>query len=248
MSFAVLYPLAKLWPVVLPPLGFWLWLRWQTNEDLDPRPFLKFFVAGALACFPIALFERALFDRIGDVDRSIAGTVVESWFIAAIPEELARAGLLAYGIVKRRGFAEPAWIIGAAVALSMGQAALETAFLAYAHPEGPERIGIFLVRAILCVPTMGTYGIAMGVLAAWERCRGGDWRLGLAAGLGLAVLGHGIYDTSLFMVGRLLGEPAATYVSVLIAAIVVTIVFLPVKSRYASIVAAGSPRIDGRRL
>jgi RsiW-degrading membrane proteinase PrsW (M82 family) len=228
--------LLKCWPVVLPPLAFWIGVRRFSNEDFDPRPFAKFFVGGALLCLPVGLFEYYLERWIVTPNNILPEPLVKGLMIAAVPEEAARAALLGYWIGRAPAFVRPSWIISGAVALSMGQAAIESGLRALAHTNTFDRAEVLVLRAVLSVPTLGACGLAIGIATAWEHFIGKDWREGMLNGLALAIVGHAFYDCTLFALEKVASDQSASYIGVPVAAATFVIVVLPLKSRFNAMI------------
>jgi RsiW-degrading membrane proteinase PrsW (M82 family) len=233
------YFLIKLSPIFVPPLLFWVWIRRLCGEDWNPRPFLRFFFAGAILVLPLFFVEQYLSRQLGNDGDTATTALREGFLITALPEEVGRALLLAWWVVRRRGFARPRWIISVAVALAMGQVAVENLAHFYFTTHGAEeRLEVWLMRVLFCVPTMGFYGLAMGVMAAWKLARQENWVSGLFEGAVIAAIGHGLYDSALiFITDNPEFGPYTIYAMVPITAAVMIVCYLPVRQYYTEVAA-----------
>jgi RsiW-degrading membrane proteinase PrsW (M82 family) len=220
-----------LWPILLPPLAFWMWVQREHRRTWDPRPYMKYFLSGALICIPVVLAEILLSKYVTESKGSIIQMISYALFVAAIPEEGARAILLYY-FVKRSRAAEPLWIVSCALALSMGQAAVENGLLALSNPDELKRMATLLIRGVVCIPTMGAYGLALGISTAWVVFARHPLREGILKGFLLATIGHAIYDSGVVLSNNLLRDPYSSYVAILVASIAIIAAFLPVRGRY----------------
>jgi hypothetical protein len=249
MGFAGLYVLTKFFSSALvPPLLFWMWLRWRMEDGLDPRPFAKFFIAGAALVAPLALVEHGLSAWLREDPVLLAllrrqedpiGTALRTaWIAAAIPAEFSRAFLLGVAIYWRRGFARPKWIVAVSVALGMGMAGAESILRVYTQFDAFNRIQTVVLRALFSVPTFGAYSLAVGVSTAWWVSRNKDWRIGMTIGIVIAVIGHRFYDSSLMILMqhiRALDSELWIYAIIPVAAIAVSMAFLPVRAKYREV-------------
>ncbi len=229
--------LIRLAPILVPPLLFWVWIRRLGREDWDPRPFARFFLSGAIAILIWAIVGHYLGRWLGGEGTTPLAALRQGFLMAAIPEEIIRALLLLWWIRKQRGFATPTWIVSVAVALAMGQVALENLIYFYFnHRDAEERLETWLFRVVFCVPTMGFYGFTTGVMAAWGRLRRRNWTVCLAAGTVIAIVGHGLYDSALYIVANHAAwEPYAPYAAIPVAAIAMVICYVPIRRRYNEI-------------
>jgi len=236
MTLAALFLLCKLGAALVPPLLFWMWVRRTLRADVDPRPFLNLFMVGAVLVALVGLAGNFVLARLGEPADPVSRALQEGWLYAAIPEEATRAIALGIWISRRRGFAPPKAIIGAALALGMGAIAMENLIRFYQIGDGIDGYQILIQRPLICVLLIGGTSLAIAVPTAWRQAHAGDWRLGLAAGFGLAVLAHGIYDSVVLMSDQLVPERFVQFASVAIAVAALAISFLPVRSRFNALI------------
>jgi RsiW-degrading membrane proteinase PrsW (M82 family) len=227
-------------PVIVPPMLFWAWICRLDAASFDPRPFATFFIAGGALAIPLVPVEHVLELGVAGLENPAAWALARGFVVAALPEETARAAFLAYFLWKRRGFSSPRWIISAAVALAMGQVLLENALMWYAHVDQFEQFSNWILRALFCVPTLGFYGFAVGVAAAWRHARCENWAKGLLSGLAIAIVAHGLYDAAVFYAEKTLaGVEYAEALIIPLAAAVVSLCWFAVRSRCRDLGIAG---------
>lgn len=214
----------------LPPLLLWIWVRRKIRDDVDPDPFLGYFMAGTVLLLPVAAVEYWLSIRIGSIEHPIWTAVIKG-LIAGFVEETSRALVLAWLIYRRRGFAKPRWIIAVSLALAMGAVAAETLVMVATQYDVVKFLEIVLVRAVVAVPVMASMGLAVGVLAASPYSCGERWVPGLLTGLGLAIMVHAGYDSGLYIMVPFVDPAYFSYASVLMAGLAVVLAFLPVRGR-----------------
>lgn len=242
MSFAFIYLAAKYGLGFLPPILFWMLLRRALHDDYDPAPFQKFFIGGLALTFPMAIAEYILGKAIGTPTNAIAAGLVNGFVLAALPEELGRALLLVYWIRRARGFADPKWIIGGSIALAMGQIAVENVAWVYLHTHDfAQQIQIFIARTILSVPVLGTCGLVAGVAAAWAYGRSENWLRTMSSGLLLAVVAHGIFDSTVLIVGRTQHGAISGRTHLIAAVGVMLLGYIPIHARLTALTAAARP-------
>lgn len=232
LSLGFIYLAAKYGLGFLPPLLFWMWLRRALRDDFNPSPFQKFFIGGLVLAFPVGIGEYVLSKVIGPQGNVVAAGVVNGVLLAAIPEEISRALLLAYWVRRERGFAQPKWIIGGSIALAMGQVAIENISWIYFHTHDlGQQIQIFIARTIFTVPTLGACGLVVGVTTAWSHAHGENWMRAMGSGVLLAIVAHGIYDTSLLIGDRTLHGTALGRLTMIVAIGVMLLSYIPVHAR-----------------
>lgn len=236
MTLAALFLLCKLGAALAPPLLFWMWVRRTLRADVDPRPFLNLFMVGAVLAALVGLAGNFVLARLGEPAAPVSRALQEGWLYAAIPEEATRAIALGTWIYRRRGFASPKAIIGAALALGMGAIALENLIRFYQITDDIDGYQILIQRPLICVLLLGGTSLAIAVPTAWRQAQSGGWRLGLAAGFGLAVLAHGFYDCAMLMSDHVLPGRYLRFASVVIAAAALAISFLPVRTRFNGLI------------
>lgn len=175
---------------IIPPL-FILFYYWRQDQR-RPEPkglILKVFAIGCLSVAPIAAVELALMQVVGPLPYW-PKVFAEAFVIAALVEEFGKRW-----VVKRYAYDHPAFdevhdgVLYTIVA-SLGFACLENILYSVGEPS------VAVLRAFTAVPMhalasglMG-YFIGLAKFAAHERERRGHF----AAGLGVAVGFHGVYD------------------------------------------------------
>ncbi len=173
-------------------------LRKDSNSPEPPCQLLKAFSAGCLCVIP-ALALACLFTEAGLVPAEVTSVwkaVLNSFWGAAIPEEIAKLLMLWLVLHKNPYFDEKMDGIVYAVCVSLGFAAIENVFYLISNADSFLRVGI--MRALFAIPGHFCDGVLMGyyyslaVFAARSRTR---HRLLI---LGAPVLAHGVYDSLLF--------------------------------------------------
>ncbi len=236
MTLAALLSLCKLSAVLVPPLIFWMWIRRTLRAGLDPRPFLELFLGGAVLVALVGMAGNFVLGHLGEPAAPLSRALQEGWLYAALPEEATRAAVLGFWIAGERGFADPKAIIGAALALGMGAIAMENLIRFHQITDDVSHYQILIQRPIISVLLIGGTSLAIAVPTAWRQARGEDWRLGLTAGLALAVLAHGIYDSAVLMSDHVLPGQYVPLASIAIAVAALSISILPVRSRFKALI------------
>jgi RsiW-degrading membrane proteinase PrsW (M82 family) len=221
----------------LPPLLVWLWVRWKVRDDVDPTPFMKFFIFGTLLGVPLAFIELPLVGWSRTFSATTIRAVLEG-LTAGVVEEMGRVAVLAYAIYRKRGFARPRWIIGVSLALAMGFVAVENLFWLSIQQDGVGLLRTILHRTLLTVPVAAALGLTVGVMTAWWQMRGESWMRGMVAGVGLAIVVHVLYDAGLSISAEIVDKSYSDYAAFAIAVLAVMLAFLPVRIRFKSIMEA----------
>ena len=194
-------------------LGIYIWKR-------DPKPeptylLLKAIIYGALICVPVVIVESVLstlFFGVDDSPTSLIGTIVESFGVEAIPEEVFK--LLALWLILKNNsdYDEHFDGIVYAVCIGLGFATVENVLYLFDNIDNWQ--GVACVRALLAVPAHYIFAILMGYYYSIFHFVNRS-KENFVLIIFVPVLAHGIYDT-LALSGRV--EPAlgSTFTAVLI--------------------------------
>jgi RsiW-degrading membrane proteinase PrsW (M82 family) len=156
---------------------------------------------GAIAVVPSALCSVMLQRWTGwrpDI-QGLARLLAGSLLIVGLVEESWKFMVVRLYAYRTREFDEPYDGIMYSAVVALGFATLENVY--YVLSRGA---GTGLLRAVLAVPGHALYGVLMGYFvgaAKFERTRARTFLLSLA-GLGAAVLAHGVYDFIVFAAAR----------------------------------------------
>lgn len=187
MELAIILGVALL-PAIL--LFLYIW-----KKDAKPEPtslLIKAVLWGVAICFPVAVVESgisaALFGGGGPTD--VIGTTIQAFFVAAVPEELAK--LLALWMVLRKNpyFDEHFDGIVYAVCVGLGFAAIENIFYVLGSEDWME---VAIARALLAVPGHYAFAVLMGYYYSVYHFVNPSMKNALLV-LFAPVLVHGIYD------------------------------------------------------
>lgn len=147
------------------------------------------FVIGALATIPAVTIERWALSGMDAPPYNPGQTLLLSFGVLAITEELIKFALLLLLAFPHKFFNEPLDGIVYAVVIAMGFATWEN--VAYADRFGLQTV---LLRSMTAVPAHLTFAIVQGYFAGLAKFDTSRQSRLLAFGLGLAILLHGIYD------------------------------------------------------
>ena len=174
------------------------------KRDVQPEPFHKLLNAlliGIAICIPVAFAELYISNLIfaggepvinGAGPKTLFGTTVNAFLVAAVPEEAAK--LLALWLVLRKNkyFDEHCDGIVYAVCVSLGFALIENIF--YVVGSGANWMNVALGRAFLAVPGHYAFGVLMGyyysIYHFGKKSHGTAIKILL-----MPVLAHGVYDS-----------------------------------------------------
>jgi RsiW-degrading membrane proteinase PrsW (M82 family) len=179
----------------LPPLFYMVLVDRFDAKRPEPRSTLrKMTFAGALAFFPCALLEAAL-ERVAPLG-AFSHVLFRAFVGVAVIEELAKLLCLRFYVWNKPEFDErvDGMVYGARAAL--GFALIENVAYLVRQPTMRFFIGTLVVRALLSVPTHAIWTGFVGHYAARRRFdgKGPGW----IGGYAIAVIGHGLFDASLF--------------------------------------------------
>ncbi len=154
-----------------------------------PRVLWTTFLLGIVAVIPAAIIEIVIEPFLGGTGSYFAYGALDAFLAAAIPEELCKLAVLLGYSMRRSEFNEPMdGIVYGAVA-SLGFATIENVL--YVWDAGT---AVAIMRGLTAIPGHAFMGAIMGYFVGRARFSS-DHRTGLIlAGLGGAILAHGLYD------------------------------------------------------
>lgn len=151
---------------------------------------------GALAVLPVLAIEIVLalsgLPVRGDDAWSVA---LASVVVAALPEEAGKAACLVGLMARRIELDTRRDGVRYGARIGLGFALVENILYGLLVGEAQTFVLLMAARAVLTVPMHAMWGAVMGHFAARRHVEGGGG--GIALGLGLAVLGHGLFDFGL---------------------------------------------------
>lgn len=187
------YMLLSLSLAIAPSLAFAVFIFWRDKFDREPIHLLiGCFFFGALSCIPAAAMEVFLDNRIQPARFGLGGLFLSAVVFVALIEEGWKFLFTHFFAYRKNAFNEPYDGITYAVMVSLGFATLEN--IIYVLEGGVE---LALYRMVTAVPAHVTFGVIMGYFMGLAKFRNHSFWL-KAAGLGGAVLLHGLYDFALF--------------------------------------------------
>lgn len=166
-----------------------------------PEPKRQLFLVtlfGGLSTLPVIGVQWAL-EKLNP--GGLTGAVYTAFFVAALTEETAKALVLYFTVWRHPAFDERLDGIVYATRAGLGFALVENVGYLAGAESLPGFLGVFVLRAVLAVPGHAIYAGYMGYWAARRRFDGQG--PGLAGGLGIAIMLHGLYDAALFLCGAL---------------------------------------------
>ena len=187
---------------VIPPfLLLWMAESFERRVREPTQSFrYRIIFATGMISIPVAWTERVL-ARLASAASEPSATLLEAFLTAAAVEELAKVGCL---MLLTRGALGPRTRYGAflyALHAAMGFALVENVLAMLKVSNMIAFSTRFFLRAYLTVPMHLVAGGALGYL--WARRRFERGPIGLAGGLGVAILIHGGFNAMLLAVERL---------------------------------------------
>lgn len=178
------------------PAIFFMWLV-ERYDQKRPEPLSqlrKVALLGGLSTIPCILAQLVLdaFTPAG-----IPGAFYESYISAALTEETAKAIALYLVVWRHPAFDERVDGIVYATRAGLGFALVENVSYLLREHEMGSFVGVYVMRALLSVPGHAIYAGFMGYWAG--RKKFDNIGPGLMGGLIIAILLHGTYDASLFL-------------------------------------------------
>lgn len=181
---------------IAPVIIVMVYLYYRDKYEKEPiRVLMKAFSGGALAIVTTVIVAFPLQHVIGVIDNLFLSSFINSFVLAAIPEELSKFLFLYLFIWRDKNFNEYYDGIIYAVFVSMGFACIEN--ILYVFQGG---YGVAITRAILAIPGHALFGVIMGYYFARARFSISNRRDYLLKGVLLAILAHGIYNFLLFSI------------------------------------------------
>jgi RsiW-degrading membrane proteinase PrsW (M82 family) len=171
---------------------------YQKDHEKEPISLLfKCLLGGCLSTLLSLLMSIPLGAISGVFPGAFLSSIHQSFLEAAIPEELAKFGILYFLIWKSRELDHSYDGIVYSVFVSLGFALIEN--ILYVFEGG---FSVAIARAILAVPGHGLFGVMMGYYFSLARFHEGRKRREfLIKSLVMPILFHGAYDFLLFYMG-----------------------------------------------
>ena len=200
----------------LSPAVIIIYIFFQHDHQYNKEPYsllVKCFFAGVLSAFVSLLLSTPL-GMLG-FDKGVEGAFYDAFFIAAVPEEMAKFLMLHLVVSRAHAFDQYYDGVLYAVCVSMGFAALEN--ILYVREGG---YSVAITRAVLAVPGHMLFAVPMGFFYAFSRFQPERKNYFLALCLGVPILLHGTYDFGLMASGVLAENNPGTVLLILIALLV----------------------------
>lgn len=180
------------------PVVIFLYMIYQKDHEKEPISLLfKCLLGGCLSTLLSLLMSIPLGTISGLFPGAFLSSIHQSFLEAAIPEELAKFGILYLLIWKSRELDHSYDGIVYSVFVSLGFALIEN--ILYVFEGG---FSVAIARAILAVPGHGLFGVMMGYYFSLAKFHeGGKRREFLLKSLAIPILFHGAYDFLLFYIG-----------------------------------------------
>lgn len=180
------------------PVVIFLYMIYQKDHEKEPISLLfKCLLGGCLSTLLSLLMSIPLGAISGVFPGAFLSSIHQSFLEAAIPEELAKFGILYFLIWKSRELDHSYDGIVYSVFVSLGFALIEN--ILYVFEGG---FSVAIARAILAVPGHGLFGVMMGYYFSLARFHEGKKRREfLIKSLVMPILFHGAYDFLLFYMG-----------------------------------------------
>ncbi len=180
------------------PVVIFLYMIYQKDHEKEPLSLLlKCLLGGCVSTVLSLVMSIPLGNISGVFQGDFLSSIHQSFLEAAIPEELAKFGILYFLIWKSRELDHSYDGIVYSVFVSLGFALIEN--ILYVLEGG---FSVAIARAILAVPGHGLFGVMMGYYFSLARFHeGGKRREFLLKSLAIPILFHGAYDFLLFYMG-----------------------------------------------
>lgn len=200
----------------LSPAAIIIYIFFQHDHQYNKEPYsllIKCFFAGVLSAFVSLLLSTPL-GMLG-YDKGVEGAFYEAFFIAAIPEEIAKFLMLHLVVSRAHAFDHYYDGVLYAVCVSIGFAALENVL--YVKEGG---YSVAVARAVLAVPGHMLFAVPMGFFYAFSRFQPERKNYSLALCFGVPILLHGTYDFGLMASDVMAESNPGTMLLILIALLV----------------------------
>lgn len=176
-----------------PPIGFLIYILRYDRVEPEPMGYVaRMLFLGAFTVVPAALIEGVLLESLLFTGDGLTQAGLQSFLVIAPVEEVLKLLVVLLFAWRSRNFNEPNDGIVYAGAVSIGFAMSENVLYVLEHG-----FGVGIARALTAIPGHTFTGVLMGRfvgMARFAQPRGR--RIGnMAAGLLLAWLLHGLYDT-----------------------------------------------------
>ena len=200
----------------LSPAAIIIYIFFQHDHAHNKEPYsllIKCFFAGVLSALVSLLFSQPL-GLIG-FNQGVEGAFYNAFFLAAIPEEIAKFLMLHWVVSRAHAFDHYYDGILYAVCVSMGFAALENVLYV---SEGGYTVAI--TRAIFSVPGHMLFAVPMGFFYSFSRFQPERKSYFLTLCLVVPMLLHGSYDFGLMASGVLAEQNPGTTILLLIGLLI----------------------------
>ena len=223
-----------------------LWMRYAERRDAGrpepPGALRRMAVAGALAVVPVGVVE-VIVNQAYPSETTLFGAFFAGFVVAGLVEESAKALCLRIVAWNRPEFDERLDAMVYAAWAGLGFALVENVGYLAAAGKG-EYVGMFVMRALLSVPSHAATAAIMGYFVARRRFDGVG--PGMAGGLTLAVALHGTFDFAAFRAAALSDDgtgAAGLFVLVVLGVVAVEVVLVRRLSRAALAADDADPRL-----
>ena len=179
---------------IVPALLLWLYI-WKKDPKPEPTSWLvKAILWGVAICIPVAFLEtgiEALLLGEEEETRGILDTIIDAFFVAAIPEESFK--LLGLWLLLRKNpyFDEHFDGIVYAVCIGLGFAAVENVFYVLGDEDW---LSVAIARALLSVPGHYAFAVLMGYYYSLYHFVDHSPQVAVCVLL-VPVFAHGTFDT-----------------------------------------------------
>lgn len=182
------------------PVLVFLYYIFKKDKNREPiKLLLKCFFGGFLALIIALLIDLPLLYIGGEINDPFSKSFFEAFFVAAIPEEIAKFIILYWIVWKNKFFDEHYDGIVLAVFVSMGFAFIEN--ILYVFENGMQTA---ITRAIFAIPGHGLFAISMGYYFSLAKHENkSSMKKYLLLSILTPVLLHGTYDFFLMYASNL---------------------------------------------
>jgi RsiW-degrading membrane proteinase PrsW (M82 family) len=206
----------KLLLAAISPAFIILYIFYQHDHAHNKEPLsllVKCFFAGVLSTLVSFLFSYPL--GLAGINKGVEGAFYEAFFIAAIPEELAKLIMLHLVISRSHAFDHYYDGILYAVCVSMGFAGLEN--ILYVSQGG---YSLAITRAIFSVPGHMLFAVPMGFFYSYAKFQPSKKYYFLGLCLLMPIILHGTFDFGLMATGVLSKNEDVTALLILVALLI----------------------------
>lgn len=207
---------ANLLLAALSPAAIIIYIFFQHDHAHNKEPYsllIKCFFAGVLSAFVSLLFSQPL--GLISFEKGVEGAFYEAFFIAAVPEEIAKFLMLHWVVSRAHAFDHYYDGVLYAVCVSMGFAAFENVL--YVRDGG---YSVAITRAIFSVPGHMLFAVPMGFFYSFSRFQPTKKSYFLGLCLLIPIVLHGLFDFGLMASGVLGKSDAGTALLILIVLLI----------------------------